>query len=210
MDPQKYVLKLNEITEFIADLSHKPDRDLAIVSVALLDELINDVIQSKVTVTRGTNPPISIRDVFPMMDGKQLSLLKELGFINGDWHGEMKNLRTIRHLFAHTFKEITFEDEQISSKIKSLQIKNEDVFIKYFMPCYPDTAIKPRKSETEGFFILDEEAGIIFSATFSGNPETPKGRFLNSISACYSLLAGILLDVVPQIAPSSQHTLSER
>ena len=211
MDKQQYVEKLSEISKFVAKLSGKDDRDLAIVSVAILDELIKDVFQSKVVIHIGERPPLGLLDVVEMPEGRQLTLLKELNIIDGNWCGEIRNLRKIRHEFAHTFKELTFDAPHIDGMANSLKLKDEAAFKQALEASFPKNASK--NIEADGFYLSDKQGFIIFASNFSGNPETPKGRFLNSINASYAMLSCLLLDALslaPSAQPSSRRTHSQQ
>jgi len=99
----------------LGDLPHEPDRSLAIVAVAYLDDLLESGLRERLRDAKNTLQ--RHLDTF----AAKTQIAKAIGYIDDDEFHDLELVRRIRNEFAHIPNQISFITPQITDRCHELK-----------------------------------------------------------------------------------------
>jgi DNA-binding MltR family transcriptional regulator len=115
-----------ELEKILNDLMSAPDMSVAIVSAALVEAMLEKLLQSRFV----SSDPNLIGRIFnnrgPMSDfDSKILIAHAFGFITDDIAADLHSLQAIRNAFAHAKVQISFDHDIIGREIASLKMRDE-------------------------------------------------------------------------------------
>ncbi|HAR53355.1 MAG TPA: hypothetical protein DCS45_15985 [Roseovarius nubinhibens] len=114
-----------DFSELIEEIQRESDRGAAIVSAAVLEGVLEDLLKS--SFQRNTHERNSFSSSGPISTfSAKISLSHSLGLISDPEYRDLEKIRRIRNDFAHVRK-VSFETERIADRCRSLEFAGSDL-----------------------------------------------------------------------------------
>jgi DNA-binding MltR family transcriptional regulator len=110
---------LGEVQSLLADLEKEDDRTIAIISVALIEAVLERIIIHRLNY----KTPALIGQLFqnrgPLADfHSKILVATAFGIVGHGAAEELHRIKIVRNVFAHTAKKLTFDTPEIASELK--------------------------------------------------------------------------------------------
>ena len=102
------------IRGILADLSHEPDRSLAIIADAYLDDLPENGLRVRLRGSQKSIDAIFRSQGFLDSLAAKTKIAQAIGFIDDDEYHDLEIIRRIRNKFAHIPNQISFQTPEIA------------------------------------------------------------------------------------------------
>ncbi len=106
-----------DITDAMNSFTEESDRGVVLISAALIDETLGEIIRKKLVSSKNNNDELFEIPYAPLKSfSAKINFSYRLGLINKKTHSVFHQIRDIRNKFAHGFLPISFEDQTIFDK----------------------------------------------------------------------------------------------
>lgn len=109
------------ISGILDDLAHEPDRILAIIADAYLNDLLQNGLKVKFRGSKKSLDTIFRRQGFLDSLAAKAEIAHAIGFIDSDEYHDLKIIRKIRNKFAHIPNQISFQTTEIADMCNDLK-----------------------------------------------------------------------------------------
>ena len=109
------------IRGILADLSHEPDRSLAIIADAYLDDLPENGLRVRLRGSQKSIDAIFRSQGFLDSLAAKTKIAQAIGFIDDDEYHDLEIIRRIRNKFTHIPNQISFQTPEIADMCNELK-----------------------------------------------------------------------------------------